>query len=177
MDKSEIKLRKLRDSDIDGMLEWMHDEEIQKSFRKPMLSYTREMVMDFIQGATYDVVQGVNIHFAIANKKDEYLGTISLKELDLESLSAEYAIVLRKKAQGKGFAKDATLQLLERGFKEYGLQRIYLNVLSDNVKAQKLYKRCGFIYEGESRKSVLINGKLCSLKWYSILEEEYREQQ
>lgn len=175
MDKLEIKLRKLKDSDADGMLEWMHNEEIQKNFRKPMLSYTREMVMNFIQSASYDIKEGTSIHFAITNTEDEYLGTISLKELDLESLNAEYAIVLRKDAQGKGYAKEATLQLLEKGFDEYGLERVYLNVLSDNIKAQELYKRCGFVYEGEFRKSVLINGKLRSLKWYSILKEEFGE--
>lgn len=175
MDKSEIKLRELKDSDADGMLEWMHNEEIQKNFRKPMLSYTRERVMDFIQSAKYDIVEGASIHFAITNTEDEYLGTVSLKELDLESCSAEYAIVLRKSMQGKGYAKAATLQLLAKGFREYELERIYLNVLSDNVKAQELYKRCGFMYEGESRKAVRINGRLRSLKWYSILKEEYEE--
>ena len=176
MDKSGIKLRELKETDVDGMLEWMHNEEIQKSFRKPMLSYTKEKALNFIRNAGYELVEGGNLHFAIANEADEYLGTISLKELDLESRSAEYAIVLRKSMHGKGYAKEATLKLLEKGFEEYGLERIYLNVLSDNVKAQELYKRCGFVYEGESRKSVLINGEFRSLKWYSILKEEYKEQ-
>lgn len=170
-----IRLRELNESDVEGMLEWMHDEEIQKSFRKPMLSYTKELTLNFIRNAKYELVEGGNIHFAIVNEEDEYLGTVSLKALDLISRSAEYAIVLRKKAQKKGYAKEATFQILAKGFREYKLERIYLNVLSDNMVAQELYKRCGFVYEGEARKSVQINGKYYSLKWYSILREEYEE--
>lgn len=169
----EIRLRKLKEKDVEGMLEWMHNKEIQKSFRKPMLLYTREMALEFIRKARYELIDGGSIHFAIVDDLDEYLGTISLKEIDMQSYNAEYAIVLRESMQGKGYAKNATKKLLKKGFHEYGLQRIYLNVLSDNVKAQKFYEKCGFLYEGEARKSVVINKEFCSIKWYSILREEY----
>ena len=175
MNKAEIRLRELKEQDVEGMLEWMHDEEIQKGFRKPMLTYTKKMAMEFIKKSKYEIKEGESIHFAITNSKDEYLGTISLKNLDLVSYSAEYAVVIRKGVQGKGYAKEATLKLLEKGFIDYGLERIYLNVLSENEKANELYKRCGFVYEGEARKAVAINGIFHSLKWYSMLKEEYIE--
>ena len=175
MSKEKIKLRELRETDVDGMLEWMHDKEVQKGFRKPMLSYTRERALDFIRSARYELVEGANLHFAIVNEDDEYMGTISLKNFDLEVFSAEYAIVLRKKAQGMGYAKEATLKLLEKGFQDYNLERIYLNVLAENGKAQRLYERCGFVYEGEFRKCIRINDEYRSLKWYSVIKEEYKE--
>ena len=60
---------------------------------------------------------GMSIHYAIANKTDdEYYGTISLKDLSLENRIAEYAIVLRKKAQGQGIAYQATKLLLYKAF-------------------------------------------------------------
>lgn len=83
------------------------------------------------------------------------------------------AIVLRKKAQGKGLASAATRKILQCAFVKIGLERVYLNVLSDNKKAVRLYERNGFVYEGEFRNHLYKEGEFRKLKWYSILKDEY----
>ena len=83
-----MKLRKLEIKDAVGMLEWMHDEETQQNFRKNMLNVTLEEATDFCREAKEQFVlqSGKSIHMAIAdNVNDEYLGTISLKKIDLEN--------------------------------------------------------------------------------------------
>ena len=170
-----IKLRELETRDADGMLEWMHDPEIQKQFRIPMGEKTLEDALMFIETADVRLLDGKNIHYAIADEEDEYLGTISLKGINLVDKNAEYAISLRKRAQGKGIAFWATREILQKAFCQHGLERIYLNVLSDNIKAIYLYERCGFVYEGEFRRHIFLKGEYKTLKWYSILKEEYFE--
>ena len=108
--------------------------------------------------------------------KDEYLGTISLKNMDLDSLTAEYAITTRKKARGKGVGFTATGILLKKAFKEYGLHRVYLNVFSDNAAAIKMYERCGFHFEGEFRDHIKRDGEYVNWKWFGMLENEFDEQ-
>lgn len=171
-----IELRKLRIEDADGMLEWMHDEEIQQSFRMDTLHQTRENVIEFIVASTIEAVNGGSIHFAIANEKDEYLGTISLKEIDFQARNAEYAICLRKIAQGQGIAKEATKLILTEAFEKLELERVYLNVLSENERAIKLYQTCGFRNEGEFRRHLFLRGEYRDLKWFAMLKEEYRAQ-
>lgn len=166
-------LRELKEKDIDGMLEWMHDPEIQKYFHVTMTERTREDVQQFIKSAVANPIEGKDIHYAIADDDDEYLGTISLKHVDLISLNAEYAISLRKCAQGKGIAAWATKEILKIAFEEFLLHRIYLNVLSDNQKAIRLYEKCGFVFEGTFRNHLLLGGEFKSLKWYSMLKGEY----
>ena len=168
-------LRPLEEKDAEGMLEWMHDPEIQKSFRAAMSDKTREEVLSFIQSAGTDPKNQRNIHYAIADENDEYLGTISLKDIDSSSKSAEYAISLRKCAQGKGIAAWATREILRIAFEELRLQRIFLNVLSDNEKAIHLYEKSGFVYEGAFRRHLFLRGEYKTLKWYSILDNEYFE--
>lgn len=168
-----MKLRKLEEKDADGMLEWMHDPDIQKYFRFDMINSTREDVIGFIHRSHIDVVEGESIHYAITDDLDEYLGTISLKDLDLMARNAEYAISLRKKAQGRGIAIEATNEILKRAFLEFEMERIYLNVLSENRRAIQLYEKCGFVYEGEFRKHLFLKGEYKTLKWYSMLKEEY----
>lgn len=166
-------LRKLQKKDAQGMLEWMHDEEIQQNFQTDMLNRDYKDVLSFIENAVTEPEEGKNIHYAIVDEKDEYLGTISLKNVDLISKKAEYAICLRKNAQGHGIAGEATMQLLKKAFEEFGLGRVYLNVLADNEKAIHLYQKCGFRYEGEFRSHLFLDGEYKNLRWYGILKEEY----
>lgn len=165
-----MKLRTLQLKDAPYMLEWMHDPEINKNFRFNAEAQTIETVQKFIKLAQSDKN---NKHFAIVNENDEYQGTISLKDIDLDNLKAEYAICLRKCAQGKGTAQFATKAILDFGFNEIGLNRIYLNVLSENIRANRFYQKFGFVFEGETMEDIIIREKRKNLKWYRILKNEY----
>lgn len=170
-----ITLRELQEKDSEGMLEWMHDPEIQRNFQKNMLEKSKADVLRFISEAVYYPVEGKSIHYAIADEKDEYQGTISLKNVDLINRNAEYAISLRRSAQGKGIGKEATQKLLEMAFQKFELKRVYLNVLGENIRAIRLYEKCGFVFEGEFRKHIFVAGKYQNLRWYSILDEEFNK--
>lgn len=173
-----IVLRELKEKDAPFMLEWMHDADIQKSFKRRMADSTVDDVMDFIKKAasTATVSTGTDLHFAIADKADDqYLGTVSLKKIDLENGNAEFAIVTRKKAHGKGIGHQATILILKKAFYEIGLQRVYLNVFSNNTAAIRLYERCGFRAEGEFRNHFLIDGQYVGWKWYGMLKDEFDE--
>ena len=171
-----IKIRQLKEKDAPLMLEWMHDSVIQKCFRKSMLDYTIDDALEFIGKSEIpkEVKSGDNLHFAVVDEIDDcYLGTISLKNVDLENGTAEYAIVIRKAFHGKGIGFQATRLILEKAFYEIGLHRVYLSVYSNNVGAAKLYERCGFVCEGEFREHFLLNSKYVGWKWYGILKEEF----
>lgn len=160
-------LRRLEKKDVPFMLEWMHDDDINCYFRYPFADMTAEKAIDFIEHSFDEK----NKHFAIVDDNDEYLGTISLKNISKSKLNAEYAIVTRKKAHGTGAAKKATMELLEYAFAGLGLHRVYLNVLSDNIAAQRLYEKCGFLLEKKEKAAVGINGEYRDLLWYQIVRE------
>lgn len=168
-----VVLRKLREEDAENMLEWMGNKDICMNFRFGEKEMHMEDVLEFIRLAQNIVAEGSSIHYAVTQDGGEYLGTVSLKNLNMDARHAEYAIVLRKKAQGKGIALAATKEMLRLAFSEFGLERVYLNVLRENKKAICLYEKCGFVYEGEFRNHVFLGGKIRMLKWYGILKEEY----
>lgn len=165
-----MKLRKLEKKDAPFMLEWMHDPEINCNFRFNGFEQTLKSAEQYIEETRKD---DKNHHFAIVDEEDQYLGTISLKKIDYKNQKAEYAICLRKEAQGKGFAYLATKKILDYGFIRLGLNRIYLNVLSENKKANRFYQKFGFIYEGCSKEDVIICETKKDLLWYRILNCEY----
>ena len=170
-----IKLRELKTEDALLMLEWMHDRDIQECFKKNMLRTTLEQAVKFCEDAIIpqEIHFGDSLHFAICNEDDEYLGTISLKNIDTDSQTAEYAIVTRKKAHGHGVGFKATGILLKKAFTEYGLHRVYLSVLADNINAIRMYERCGFKLEGDFRDHIKRRDEYINWKWYGMLESEY----
>lgn len=170
-----IRLREIQEKDAPYMLEWMHDPAIQENFKKNMLSATLEDVKAFCTEAKIpsEIKNGDNLHFAIVDEADEYLGTISLKDISVDNGSAEYAIATRTKVHGRGIASEATNLLLKKAFREYNLHRVYLNVLAENTAAIRLYERCGFTFEGEFREHLKMRGKYMNWKWYGILENEF----
>lgn len=135
-------LRDLKEKDAPLMLEWMHDKNVCSYLGKDFAHMTLEHCRSFIRDAQSDER---NRHFAIVDAADEYMGTISLKNIDYENLRAEYAVSCRTKAMGKGFARRATQDVLEYARKELGLKLIYLDVYDYNIRAQKMYQRMGFI--------------------------------
>lgn len=166
-----MKLRKLEYDDIPLMLEWMRDEEINKNFAKDFSKYDEESQKKFIDNSMTDT----DITFAIASEDGEYLGSISLKNIDYENKKAEYAICLRAKCIGKNISKPATDLILKYAFDELGLNRVYLNVLSENIRANKFYLKYGFIYEGETKEDINVRGELKDLKWYRVLKKEFKK--
>ncbi len=164
-----MRLRKLQEKDAAWMLEWMHDPDINRFFAADFKSNDIESVKKFINRRDC----GQNVHYACVNDEDEYLGTVSLKNINYLAKNAEYAISFGKRAHGTGAAHFATREILKIGFNELELERVYLNVLSENVRANKFYEKFGFIYEGEFKRHINIRGDLKDLKWYRMLKDEY----
>lgn len=168
-----VSLRYLKKKDVQGMLEWMHDADINQFFRFDAEHMTEEKAEKFVEDSIKAIKKKTSYNYAVVDGTDCYLGTISLKNVDWDAKSAEYAISLRKTAQGKGIAAAATSILLEDAFKKLELNRIFLNVLSENKGAIRMYEKFGFVYEGEFRQHVFLKGRTRDLKWYSILKDEY----
>lgn len=135
-------LRRLELKDAERMYEWMHDEEVLKGLQADVFrNKTLDDCRRFIEVSWVDKS---NCHMAIVDNHDVYLGTVSLKNIDALYKDAEFAIVLRSDAQGKGFAKHAMEDIMKVAFDEIGLDEVYWNVLADNERAITLYRKGGY---------------------------------
>lgn len=166
-----IHLRALQKKDAPFMLEWMTDPEITRFFRFDASRISEESCRDYIEKAQ---AYPNTVHFAIADEADEYLGTISLKDIDREKKCAEYAISTRKKAHGSGAALEATRLILDYAFQTLGLERVYLNVLAENGRANSFYRKAGFCYLREEPEALDLHGQLKTLNWYAIQSNDWR---
>ncbi len=134
-----MKIRKLELKDAEPMLAWMHDQDVVKDLSTNFTDKTIEDCKAFILESWSD---NSNIHMAIADDMDNYLGTVSLKNLTNDN--AEFAITIGKAAMGTGISALAMKKILKLGFKEIGLKNIYWCVSPENKRALKFYDKNGY---------------------------------
>lgn len=163
-----MRLRNLELKDASFMLEWMHDESVVKNLRGNFRSKTIEDVKKFILAShnkKYD------IHLAITTDEDEYMGTVSLKNIDRENDSAEFAISIRKSAMGRGFSWYGMEEIIRKAFDEYGLKSVYWCVSKSNKRAVRFYDKHNFHEVIDVSSKILERYKdVDDLKWYSVLK-------
>lgn len=167
--KGVIKLARIRElqlSDMDYMYEWMSDTDVMGSLVLGRTINSKGKIEDFIRASWNDKT---NIHFAIVTDENEYVGTVSLKNINYIDRNAEYAIAIRKEFWGKGFSKIATDELLKFGFYKLNMHKIFLNVISKNIRANKFYCKFGFELEGVLKEHLYLNGEYVDLNLYRYL--------
>lgn len=57
--------------------------------------------------------------------------------------------MIHSKYQGKGYGKEALKVIIKQIILEYKCKEIYLSLFENNAIAKKLYKKVGFIFNGE----------------------------
>jgi RimJ/RimL family protein N-acetyltransferase len=115
------------------------------------------------------------VSFAICLLADDRrVGTITLRGIDRENGSAEMAITITEKAdQGKGLGTDGLNCLVDYGFGELRLERIYLHVFDYNARAQRSYEKAGFRTDAVLRRHRFHRGAHHDVQLMSILRGDW----
>ena len=102
------------------------------------------------------------------------IGNTTLRNPDRENGSAEVAIVITEKAsQGRGYGTDALNCLVDFGFGELRLERIYLHVFDYNLRAQRSYQKAGFQTDAVLRRHRFHRGEHHDVHLMSILRGDW----
>ncbi len=161
-----MKLRKLQLKDASLMLEWMHDESVIEFLKNNFKEKTKQDAEEFIKNSWNDEK---NINLAIVNDEDEYMGTVSLK--NIECGAAEFAITVRSCAMGKGYSWIGMQTILNKAFCEYDIESVYWCVSKRNKRAVRFYDKHNFHETLDIPNNILAEYQdIHDLKWYSVLK-------
>lgn len=113
-------------------------------------------------------------------KKDnlEPIGDISYRSWDKRNRSAEFGIEIGEiNNRGQGLGLDALYHFLNYLFNYLNLNRIELNTLANNEKAQKLYEILGFKKIGYIREKSFnsLTGSYSDVLYMDLLRREWEE--
>jgi RimJ/RimL family protein N-acetyltransferase len=160
-------LRDLEEKDAPLMLEWMHDDSVVDKLKGRFKEKTMDDCLSFIRASNNN--RDKDIHLAICSDEDEYMGTVSLKNIDRTNQSAEFAITVRKCSMGKGYSWFGMKEIIVSAFEDYGLENIYWCVSRLNQRALRFYDKHNFSETADIPKSILDRYRgTDNLKWYSV---------
>lgn len=123
------------------MLEWMHDESVTEYLCTDFAAKTMEDCLAFI-AASEDETQ--DLHLAVTDARDTYMGTVSLKHIDRKQGCAEFAVSMRSCARGQGYSTYGMREILRIGMHELGLKAVYWCVTARNRRAVQFYDKNGY---------------------------------
>ena len=105
---------------------------------------------------------------------DRPIGEVMLADIDRRNGSAQLGIFIGETAEwGKGYGTDAVNAIVDFGFAELRLERIWLNVWTENPRAQRAYEKAGFVHEGTVRHDRFEHGVYTSGHVMAILRSEW----
>ena len=135
-----MNLRPLEQRDAPLMLEWMHDPDVVGHLSTNFAEKTLADCQRFIDWAS---TTREDLHLAIADEENTYMGTVSLKHIC--GGTAEFAITVRACAMGKGYSRFGMDAILRKGISELGLSAIYWCVSRHNARAVRFYDKNGYV--------------------------------
>ncbi len=130
-------------------VDWLNDPEVYK-YLETGGDYSLEKLEEYLKE-----VEKKNIYFWAIHLKenDKHIGNIKIDPINYKHGYGEYGILMGCKEEwGKGYAKEASLAVIDYCFKELQLRKITLGVVEGNIRAFLLYKKMGFELEGVYKK-------------------------
>lgn len=105
---------------------------------------------------------------------DRPIGEVMLADIDRVNGSAQVGIFIGEPAEwGKGYGTDAVRAVVDFGFAELRLERIWLEVWTENPRAQRSYEKAGFVREATLRHDRWEGGRFTDGHIMSILRDEW----
>jgi diamine N-acetyltransferase len=164
-----VYLRASERADIPMFVRWFNDGETLSylSMRAPMSEASEEAW--FTEMMTREGKDAY--HFVMCRLEDDQpIGTIGLFHIDLLNGNAGIGIGIGEKQMwGQGYGTDAMNALLDFGFGQLRLERMWLEVYDFNARARRSYEKSGFVLEGTERRAIYMRGQFHDVHLMSIL--------
>lgn len=164
-----IILRPLLESDFNHFFKWHSNNDLRFLTVMHPFPVSERMEKDWFENAMIDTSNKrvVFVVEEIISKKP--IGYFQLTEINFLNRHAMLGIAIGEKEwQGKGLGKEIIEIGLDYGFKMLGLNKISLDVVSENKRAEKLYLNLGFKHEGHFLNHYFFNGT-----YFSIIRMAY----
>lgn len=113
-----------------------------------------------------------DIYWVIINKKEEFIGTTSLYDINYQQGSAEKGrlVVSKEKSLEGPYTLESELLLINIAFNNLDLKYITTSVKADNLEMQSINKRLGFQFYRE----VIIRGE--AYNQYRLLKADFKSE-
>ena len=167
-----LMLRSFTLADADDVTRLVSDYEVAKTTLAVPHPYPTDGAAGWIAGHPAEEDRN-HTTFAITLKTTgELIGAITLIEKRIH-LRAEIGYWIGRAYWGNGYATEATKAIIQFGFAERGLNRIFAHHFAENSASGRVMQKSGMTYEGTIRDCVQKDGRFIDTPMYSILRREW----
>ena len=170
-----LVLRALRIDDAPAIAERAGDRRVARFLIAVPTPYPVALARRWIAARIAWWRHGRGLTLAIARREapDALIGSASLRR-HARDRRAELGYWLGADSWGRGYATEAGRALVDFGFGELALERVYAQVIAGNDASCRVLEKLGMTYEGVRRSHVRLGRRLHDLLLYGLLREEWR---
>lgn len=167
-----FRLRPWRIGDVESLVENANNANIAKFmndiFPHP---YTKEDAEKFIAFA----IKHHPVHIFAIEVDGNAVGGIGIHfHEDVMRKNAELGYWLGQNYWGRGIATNAVKQVVDFGFKNYDINRIFGRAFGPNIASQRVLEKAGFVLEAKFKKTIFKNGEFLDEWVYAIRRKNTR---
>jgi ribosomal-protein-alanine N-acetyltransferase len=169
-----LLLRPFVESDWQAVHAMLADPEVTRYVPASTCSEeeTREHIQTLINEQQVDPLW---CKFAIVLRSESvFIGICFLERRVEEPRQANLGYLLSQHYWGQGYATEAAGAVLQYGFQELGLHRVYATCRSANVASSRVMEKLGMRREGHLRQHRWMKGSWQDSLLYAILDHEWR---
>jgi RimJ/RimL family protein N-acetyltransferase len=168
-----VRLRGTREDDLPALAAAMMDPAIRATQSNTATPHSEAAARSVI--AEWSANKSIDVGFSIETLAGtpELVGHVGLFGASVKDRCGTVGIVLLRPYLGRGYGTDAVRLIVGYGFRELGLHRIQLDVLSFNARAIAAYRKAGFVEEGRRREAIHHDGHWYDNVQMSILAHEW----
>ena len=165
-----LLLRPFAPDDVDDVFSYASDPEWSRFLNTPV-PYTREDAEDFVEGS---INCDWERHALFAIQLDGgVVGGIGLR-FDSPNAIAMLGYSIARAYWNRGLMTEAAEAVVDWGFNEFGLAKIWSFADVDNVGSWRVMEKIGMTREGTLRSHEVLQGVRRDLHYYGILRSEWK---
>lgn len=176
LETERLRLRPFIRGDVDAVFAYRSREDVTRFMFDPPLS--REACADAVQirvNQTGWQEDGDKIFLAVEERDTgAMIGEVVLILRDAISRQAEVGYTFHPDVHGRGYATEASARMLQLGFDEGRVHRIYACCHALNHASRRVMERLGMRQEAHFREHRLVKGEWDDELVYALLAEEWR---
>lgn len=158
--------------------EWINDTDTRHLIGGTAYPISHAAEADFLRGrARVSWEDGVFLAVeAIDAGAAVLIGSVELRGFSAEARHCEVGILIGDRAyRGGGYGTEAMRLACRFAFEEMGLERVWLYTDEFNTRAQRAYRKIGFVEEGRMRRHAYLGGRYYDVITMGLLREEFRD--
>ncbi|MEV0612025.1 GNAT family N-acetyltransferase [Nonomuraea sp. NPDC050404] len=176
LETARLLLRPFTENDFDALYDLQSRPEVTRYllFDTRDQGQVRQALQDRIRSAALEA-EGDNLGLAVVLRATgEVIGEVVLFWRSREHRQGEIGYIFHPGHGGKGYATEASEEMLRLGFEELGLHRIVGRLNARNTASARVLQRLGMRREAELIHSQLLKGEWADEVVYAMLEDEWR---